>query len=608
MCSILMGMNRIPDALRKVLDRRFLLKTGAGATVAGIAGAGAAHAQLSSNGGSSLGDVFALDRTKKREPVPYPVQPLPFRHGVASGDPLPDTVILWTRVTPSEDAAPGTGVGENVRVRWDVAKNQDFSAIVATGETVATAAHDHTVHVDPWGLDPATVYYYRFTVLDGPHRGAVSPVGRTRTAPAFGANVNEMSIALGSCANWESGYFTAYRDIAARGHAGDIDLMVFLGDYIYEYGQYEYSGFGPFRLFEPAHDIVTLQDYRTRYGQYRTDADLQAAHAALPWVVVWDDHETANNSWRDGAENHDEHTQGPWLQRRNAAMQAYFEWLPIRATSPSEGGHLYRSFSYGDLVELTMMDLRTYRDEEEAFLDLAAFRDPARTMLGSEQAEWLRGRVETSTARWNVLGNSVMFSPMNLITVAADQRTAPVADFLSEHGVGSSSAPGSVGTGVALNSDQWDGYSAAQGRLLELLAEKGSNVLFLTGDIHSEWAHSITWAGREIGCELVGTSISAPNVDEILGLPKENALSQTAESYLLAANPHLRHVELDHHGYAVARVRRDEVAFEYYRTADVTSEASEVSLAHTMLWREGQGFVSGVAGPLGSSGSVGSSG
>lgn len=271
-------------------------------------------------------------------------------------------------------------------------------------------------------------------------------------------------------------------------------------------------------------------------------------------------------------------------------MQAYFEWLPNRATSPSEQGHIYRSFTYGDLVELTMMDLRTYRDSQADFFDLASFNDPSRTMLGSEQAQWLAGKISTSTATWNVLGNSVMLSPMSLLNLQKDERTRPVADFLSAHNIGPSQGVDSV----PLNADQWDGYDASRGALLELLAEQGSNVLVLTGDIHTEWAHELSYGARTIGAELVCSSVSAPNVNEFLRAPQENALSQLAESYMLAANPHLKHVELDHHGYAVARISTDRVRLEYYRTPDVTDQAADVSLAHSMLWEEGIGFTDGV--------------
>ena len=201
------------------------------------------------------------------------------------------------------------------------------------------------------------MYYYTFTVVAGPHAEATSPLGRTKTAPA--GQVDRQRWAIASCANWEAGFFSAYADMAQRGWAGELDLTVFLGDYIYEYAQYEYAGYGPVRLHQPAHEIVSLADYRIRYSRYCTDPALQGAHAAMPWAVVWDDHEVANNNWREGAENHDPN-EGDFFARRDAALRAYYEWMPVRLSETSEQGHIYRSLKFGNLVELTIMDLRTY--------------------------------------------------------------------------------------------------------------------------------------------------------------------------------------------------------------------------------------------------------
>lgn len=549
-------------------SRRRFLQSAAATSAIAATGIGTAHAQSS----MSSGEFFRGSSTP--EPVDTPRGDLPFLHGVASGDPIPDSVILWTRVTPSEDAMPGSGAGEDVELHWEVATDEGFGDVVASGQVTATAAQDHTVHVDPHGLQPETVYFYRFIVISGDYSKTVSPVGRTRTAPHFTSSPESMRFAVASCANWESGFFSAYRDMAQRGRSGDLDFTLFLGDYIYEYETGYYSGFGPYRLNEPAHETVTLADYRVRYGQYRTDGHLQAAHAALPWIVVWDDHEIANNNWREGAENHDPETQGDWKARRDAAMQAYFEWLPVRATSPSEGGHIYRSFTFGDLAELTVMDLRTYRDQEGNALDVRTFNDPNRTMLGSEQAEWLEGKISTSDAAWNILGNSVMFSPMNLITLDNDQRTEPVSSFLSSHRV----------DGIPLNSDQWDGYSAARRRLLELLDAKDSKVLFCTGDIHTEWGHTVSLNGRELGAEVVCASISAPNVNEILLLPEGNGVSRLAQEFLRAANPHINHVELDSHGFAIATVHREHADMEWIRVADLADPNASAVVAHSWRW------------------------
>lgn len=501
-----------------------------------------------------------------------------FRHGVASGDPLPNSVILWTRVTLNDDALPGSTLGEDVQVTWEIARDEAMGSMVKSGTVTASAAHDHTVHVDPYGLEPSTVYFYRFSAL-----GETSPVGRTKTAPAFEADVAQLNIAVASCANYESGFFSAYADMAARARAGEIDVVTFLGDYIYEYATGEYAGKkGVARMHHPEWEILTLEDYRIRYGRYRTDEHLQAAHAAAPWIVVWDDHETANNSWREGAENHTEGVEGDWISRRNAAMQAYFEWLPVRATSPGEGGHIYRSLSFGNLIDLTVLDLRTYRDQETT---IAHFADGARTMLGQEQFEWLRGQVATSSAQWNVLANSVMMAPMKLFTIGTPE-TQEAMTWISQRS-----------TGIAVNSDQWDGYVADRNRLLDVLLSDGANVLFLTGDIHSEWANEINHGAVNVGCEMVCTSISAPNVDEILTTHtgiyhrEDNSTSHAVEKVITDANPWVNHLDFDAHGYSIARVRPDEVDMEYYRVRDVEEDNSPVHLAVAKTWRVGEGFV-----------------
>lgn len=549
------------------LTRRRLLQAGA---TAGIASAG-----ISTGTGQAQGSSSAAA-------VPSPVAPspgtLPFRHGVASGDPLPESVILWTRITPTADALPGSGLGPAVTVAWEVASDEEFRDVVTRGQTTATAEHDHTVHIEPWGLTPDQVYYYRFTVLSGDFAGAVSPTGRTQTAPPLDSDPEVLRLAVASCANWEAGFFSGYTDMAARAWAGELDLCVFLGDYLYEYGQGEYVGkHGALRLHQPPHEIISLADYRTRHGHYKTDPELQAAHASMPWVVTWDDHETANNSWRSGAENHTP-DEGDWQVRRAAAMQAYFEWLPVRATSPSQAGHLYRNVRFGSLAELTMLDLRTYRDE--ANYSYRTFTDPNRTIMGSQQFAWLQDTIATSTARWNLIGSSVMFSPMNLGNLSGTAATA--VEKLLGAGI----------NGIPLNPDQWDGYNADRARLLQILAEQESTPLFLTGDIHTEWANRIRYDGREIGVEMGCSSISAPNIDEQLKLPADNEVSHLAEQIIHTSNPHVRHVDLDSHGYSIAYVTAEEVQLKWLRVDDVASAGSPVRETIGLTWRRGVGFTS----------------
>ncbi|MHA2789562.1 alkaline phosphatase D family protein [Corynebacterium sp. S7] len=555
--------------------RRFLQSTAI--ATAAVAAAGAVPAQAQSSSSSSV-----LPGARALPGFVTPPTTV-FMHGVASGDPIPDSVVLWTRVTSSEEAVPGSGLGDDVVVRWEVSSTEDFASIVTSGDVVATAAADHTVHVDPHGLEPNCIYYYRFHAL-----GQTSAVGRTKTAPDYTEENTEVNFGVASCANWESGYFSAYRGLANKALAGDIDAVVFLGDYIYEYENGGYAGkSGVSRPHWPAHEILTLRDYRTRHGRYKQDSYLQEAHHAAPWIVIWDDHETADNSWRDGAENHTEGAEGAWIDRKNAAMQAYFEWLPVRASNPSEGGHLYRSLRFGSLVELTMMDLRTYRDAETSS---AYFNAPDRTMLGSEQFEWLRSQIRTSQTSWNVLGNSVMMAPLKLGTIPETSSQASSANeaigWISERS-----------TGIALNSDQWDGYANDRRILLQELKDKGSNILFLTGDIHSEWANEIYLGDERIGAELVGTSISAPNVDEIITtntgqyVPENNQVSLMVEDIVRGQNPWVKHLDFDAHGFAVVSIHPADVTMEYYRVSDVEVDNAPVHLAVTKQWSPEAGFI-----------------
>ncbi|MEJ5998893.1 alkaline phosphatase D family protein [Corynebacterium sp. H130] len=509
---------------------------------------------------------------------------MPFIHGVASGDPLPTSIILWTRVTPDRSALPGSTLGDPTGVQWEIATDMNFEAVVGSGEVKTSAEKDHTVKIEAGGLQPATEYFYRFMITEGPYAGKKSPIGRTKTAPRRDVDLQRLNFALASCANWEAGHFAAYRDIATRGQSDELDFVVFLGDYIYEYGTGDYSGkHGVVRPTHPEWEILTLEDYRIRYGHYRTDPNLQAAHAALPWIVMWDDHETANNSWRDGAENHTEDTEGPWLRRRDAAMQAYFEWLPVRATSPSEQGHLYRSLRFGNLLELHMMDLRTYRDSETSS---ANFGDPSRTMLGSEQFNWVSAQVAQNSAKWNVLGNSVMVTPLKIFTIPGNQEANEAIQYVKQQNSGS-----------AINSDQWDGYSAERDRLLEILAAQNAHTLFITGDIHSEWANSVFYQDKEIGCEVVCTSVTSPNIDDLLtqktGIEHapDNSTSLLVEGMLTDANPWVKHLDFDAHGYSIARMLSDEVTLDFVRVANVEDPNSPVEVALSKTWRAGQGFI-----------------
>lgn len=523
--------------MNKNISRRRALQSGAAATTT-IAAASA----MNSTASAEVAQADSQDHAV-------------FQHGVASGDPYATSVILWTRVTSHPDDYAGRYRGTATGIRWEIATDEGFQNIVTSGQVKATPDTDMTVKPEATGLSPYSPYFYRFVVTDGQYKGQISPVGRTRTAPAAGQDLSELRFALFSCSNWEAGYFSAYRDMANR---GDIDYALHVGDYIYEYPRGEYTGkTGAVRGHLPPHEIVSLQDYRERYAQYHTDADLQAAHATCPWIVTWDDHEIANDTWAGGAENH-QPNEGDWSARRAAAIQAYLEWLPIRATPFSAGGHIYRNLSFGNLAELNMLDLRTYRNEQVAFLGAKNTDREDRTMLGSEQFSWLASKLETSHARWNLIGNSVMMTPV-LIPPLDAQTSSAVTQLL-----------GLPQQGLAYNYDQWDGYAAERRRLIRLLQDKGiNNTVWLTGDIHSSWACDVPVEPgaypREgsAAVEIVTTSVSSSNIDDILKLPEDNPLSHTAEFAFTELNKYVKYLDYDSHGYTVVQFTHDYVHADY---------------------------------------------
>ncbi|XVV34617.1 alkaline phosphatase D family protein [Streptomyces sp. CA-100214] len=476
-----------------------------------------------------------------------------FLHGVASGDPLPDGVLLWTRVTPVPEAIPGSGAGPDTVVSWVVATDKALTNIVAKGSVTATADSDHTVKADIRGLAPATDYWFRFSA--GP---TDSPVARTRTAPAADAAVSGLRFGVVSCANWEAGYFSSYRHLAAR---GDLDAWLHLGDYIYEYGTGEYGTRDTVvRPHAPAHEILTLADYRVRHGRYKTDPDLQALHATAPVVAIWDDHEIANDTWSGGAENHTEGTEGAWAARQTAAKRAYFEWMPVR---PAIAGTTYRRLRFGKLADLSLLDLRTYRSQQVGIGE-GEVDDPDRTVTGRAQLDWLKSGLAASDTAWRLVGNPVMMSPFAIGSLSAEL-LKPLAELL-----------GLPGEGLALNTDQWDGYTDDRRELLaHLRANAVRNTVFLTGDIHMAWANDVPYnAGTyplsaSAATEFVVTSVTSDNLDDIVKVP-EGTVSAIAAPVIRAANRHVHWVDTDRHGYGVLDITAERAQMDYYAVSDRT--------------------------------------
>ena len=480
-----------------------------------------------------------------------------FAHGVASGDPLADRVILWTRISPATAKAA-------LSVTFVVALDPALTQVVLQGSAKTNPARDYTVKVDAIGLRANTTYYYRFSA-----EGSSSPVGRTKTLPT--GPTSQLRMAVVSCSNHAYGYFNAYGRIAQR---ADLDLVMHLGDYLYEYGAGQY---GTARTPEPLTEIITLADYRQRHAQYKRDADSQAMHRQHPLVAIWDDHETANNAYKTGAENHTPGTEGAWADRVSAALQAYYEWMPVRPVDTSNLRKNNRYFAYGDLADLIMLEQRVSARSEQLTSATHAtpfgagfaqsdpgYGDASRTLLGSAQEAWLASRLRSTPARWKMLGQGVMFAQLKGVAAA-----------------------NSAGGGFFLNSDQWDGYQPARDRIYDVIKGDASqpgvdNVVVLTGDIHSSWAadltqdpnnpnlatggyNAATGAGSR-AVEFVGTSVSSPGVDS-------DTTGQIAAG-LRFYNPHFKYINLTRRGYMLIDVNPQRVVCEWWYLDTVASPSN----------------------------------
>ncbi|MET8681744.1 alkaline phosphatase D family protein [Streptomyces sp. NPDC004647] len=493
-----------------------------------------------------------------------------YLHGVASGDPLPDGVLLWTRITPTAEAIPGSGKGPSVKVGWQIAEDKSFGRVVADGSTTAEAASDHTVKADVRGLRPATDYFFRFTV-----DGVQSPVGHTRTAPAHDDAAHAVRFGVVSCANWESGWFSSYRHLAAR---TDLDAVLHLGDYIYEYRSGEYPAQRyVVRPHAPQHEITTLADYRTRHGNYKTDADLQALHATHPVVAIWDDHEFANDAWSGGAQNHTPGAEGEWAQRMAAAKQAYFEWMPVRT---STAGTTYRRLRFGKLADLHLLDLRTFRSQQST-VGNGGVDDPDRTITGRAQLDWLKAGLASSDASWKLVGTSVMISPVAFGSVPA-HLLGPIAELL-----------GLPKEGLAVNVDQWDGYTDDRRELIAHLRERGiPNTVFLTGDIHMAWANDVPVKAAtyplsaSAATEFVVTSVTSDNLDDIIHVAP-HTVSLVAAAAIKGANRHVKWVDMDSHGFGVLDVTAERTQMDYFVISDKTDQGATAKWTRSYRTRSG---------------------
>ena len=560
-----------------------------------------------------------------------------FKHGVASGDPGQDRIIIWTRATPEG--------GGDVPVRWIVARDRDLKAVVQTGEITTTAERDYTVKIDVQGLRPNQRIYYGF--LCGNRR---SPIGKARTLPRGG--VDELKLGVVSCSNYPFGFFNVYEALAKR---TDIDAIVHLGDYIYEYGL---NGFGGEtglqlgRLPKPETEIITLGDYRARHAQYKEEPELQAAHAACPWIVVWDDHEVANDSWNGGAENHNpENNEGDWGARKRAALQAYYEWMPVR--DPVAGGAfeaINRSFQFGDLCTLVMLETRLLARTKQLdyakdltpammawdFSDPAApkpaapgtagvrmlptlfefvagqphpitdwarvsridprnppagvvllpdvelfkrtkLADPSRALMGQAQEDWLKAQVTSSRAAgtvWQVIGNQTVMARVT----APDFSGLPPAIVAQleklQPGIGAFLQLTKLKVPFTL--DSWDGYPAQRTRLYNILTTADANPIVVSGDSHVAWANELMSddGKTRVAVEFAGTSVTSPGAGDYI----KNTGVDIAKAFT-DANPEVKWHDPLHRGYIVLTLKKAEAVADYYTVSTVVSMEYQTALA-----------------------------
>ncbi|MEQ8304144.1 MAG: alkaline phosphatase D family protein [Cyclobacteriaceae bacterium] len=478
---------------------------------------------------------------------------MPFYHGVASGDPLPDRVVIWTRVTPKE-------ISETIKVKWEIAEDPNFNSIYKSDTLSTSIKKDYTVKVDVDALEPDRVYYYRFNAL-----GKNSITGRTKTTPV--SQIDSLQFAVVSCSNWEWGYFNAYDKIADR---SVLDAVIHLGDYIYEYavGKYGDTTIGRFNL--PAHEIVTLQDYRTRYSQYHTDKGLRRARQQHPFITIWDDHEVANNSYVSGAQNH-QPEEGEYETRKKAARQAYYEWIPIR-----ENRDLYRSISFGSLADLIMLDERLAgRSKPADSLTAPDYNDENRSMLGDAQLQWFENELSNSKATWRLIGNQVIFSDMLLSEVIPS---------------------------MPRNLDAWDGYPVEKASIKNHIESKRiQNIVFLTGDTHASWAIEVATdiyntydpatSRGAFAVEFGTPSISAANSNE----RKSDSEVMESEKKLLQYNPHVKYTNNRDHGYVLLTLNNESATGQWYYVETLRKEGSEEYLGKEFSVQKGSNTIKSIS-------------
>ena len=509
-----------------------------------------------------------------------------FSCGVASGDPKDDSVIIWTRIgSPIAGDTGGVALRGNQTVTWAVATDRDFTTIIAEGTETTGPARDGTIKADVQNLAPGTTYYYRFDF-----NGELSPIGKTRTLPA--GETEQARFAIVSCSNYPFGFFNVYDQIARR---DDLDAVIHLGDYFYEYGRDGYGGetgaqIG--RQHVPSTEILTLDQYRQRHRQYKSDPSAQAMHAQHPMIPIWDDHETANNSWKDGAQNHDPLTEGDWETRRRAALQAYYEWMPVREPQPGRAREaFFRSFSFGNLLSLAAIETRLMaRDEELSYRDVVAsiqtpddiekFRrevlnDPSRNMLGAAQLDYLSailGQSKQAEQPWRVIANQIIMARVTAPDLTPHITEEQIVELEQQWDQARAFVQAST-LGLPTNFDAWDGYPAARQRFYDMVTRTcgADGMIVLTGDTHTWWANDLTADdGSAMGVELGVSAVTSPSPYDVSFLGGKGA-----EYALLTnqKNKDVRYLNGESHGYIDLTVTPDRALARFMAVDNILSES-----------------------------------
>jgi alkaline phosphatase D len=488
----------------------------------------------------------------------------PFCHGVASGDPLHDAVIIWSRVTIPEEISELIDISDlTLPVRWQISLSPTFTQIIKEGVFETSQERDFTIKVDVTDLAPDSHYYYRF-VIEEFEEPIFSPVGRSKTLPQY--DVSNVKLAMTSCSHFSYGYFNVYARIA---EIDDLDAVLHLGDYLYEYGNEDVYR-NPFlwgRLVEPKHEMISLADYRLRHATYKTDSDLQTLHKTHPMICIWDDHEFTNDTWRGGAKNHNEN-EGDWYIRAKAAIQAYYEWMPIREPQNGQREKAYRTFKFGQLLHLNMLDTRYIGRDEQVDIKDPTRLDPMRTLLGFEQEQWLEDNMlEASNdgVVWHLIGQQVQMMQIHML-------------------------------GQPINGDAWDGYPAARERLLNFIEQNNiDNVIFLTGDVHSSWAANIAknpydWHQYNrfthdgaLAVEIVTPSVTSPSIP----VPGLQQIIGDVGKVIKPENPHIRYVDLKNRGFVTLNITAERLTSQWHHVPVVGFKNTQSFIDKTLYVNAG---------------------